>query len=282
MPAGVGEGPVEAYATPEQASDPGPEPGREPAVWHTRFIIALGGAVVVVVGMLLGSAWTTGLRPSTFDQLRADLSSGTVQQWYAAERFESAPLELWRASASTIRGDLESPGEGQFLPPKGDPLGGILLWRTWGEPGWHVASLSGVTSSTSDTYSEPATEDSAALVAELRAAGVPMKPFEFGETTTLDWVQRVGGLLLLAGLVFGAAPRVGTRWFWFWVIINAPLALGAVAYAVMELIGFGRRPDRPLDKRVPGIFGFVGAIALSFVFGVGADLLRERGVPLPM
>ena len=270
MTVGVGDD-VAYAATPEPRTESG---------WHDRFIVAFGGAVVVAIGMMPASAWTTGLRPYTFDQLRSDLDDGTVQQWYAAEHIDQAPLDLRRAPSSTVRGDLEQPVEGEFLPPKGDPLGGILVWRTWGTPGWQVASQSGVEAA-GDSYYEAATEASAALVRELRAADVPMKPFEFSEGTALDWVQGVGAFLLIAGLIMGAAPRVGTRWFWFWVLITVPLALGAVAYAVMELIGLRRRPDPPLKRRLTGLMGSVGSIVASFVVGLVAHWLRGRGVSLP-
>lgn len=271
MTVGVGNG-VAYVATGEQP--------RAETWWHARFLAAFGGAVVVVIGLMLTSGWTTGLRPSTFDQLRSDLKDGSVQQWYVAERFDDAPLDLKRASASGIRGDLDDLGPDQFNPAKGDPLGGILVWRTWGLPGWQVASQSGVASAGS-SYSAAATEESDALVGDLRAAGVAMKPYEFADSGPFDWVYPIGAVLLLGGLIMGTAPRVGTRWFWFWIIIGVPLALGAVVYAVMELIGMRRRPDPPLDKRVSGLKGFVGSLIAGLVVSFAADWLRGRGFSIP-
>lgn len=249
--------------------------------WSDRLVVALGGAVVAVVAVLLASAWQTGLRASTFQQLQSDLADGTVQQWYAAEQLESGPLDLTRAPASGVRGDLEEAGEGVDLPPEGDPLGGILVWRAWGSTGWQAASSSAM-NSVSEDYRESATEESTALVGQLRAAQVPMKPVEFSEGSWEAVAVSLGGLALLAFLVMGPAPRVGTRWFWLWVMLTLPAASGVVAYAVLELVGIRRRPDRPLDRRISGLRGFLGSILVSMVLLAVAHTLRDNGAPLPL
>ena len=271
----------EAREDPATTRDATPEQPRTWAGWSDRLVVALGGAVVAVVAVLLASAWQTGLRASTFEQLQADLADGTVQQWYAAERLESAPLDLTRAPASGVRGDLDEAGEGVYLPPKGDPLGGILVWRTWGGTGWQVASPAG-TAALGDDLRMAATEESTALVGRLRDAQVPMKPIEFSEGSWVTVVVSLGGLALLAFLVVGQSPRVGTRWFWFWVMITLPAASGVVAYAVLELVGIRRRPDRPLDRRINGVRGFLGSIVVSMVLLAVVNTLRDKGVPLPL
>lgn len=272
MTVGVGDD-VASFATTEA-------PARSWNAWQQRLVVAFGGAVIAVVATLLVMSWSTGLRESTFQQLQSDITDGSVQQWYAAERFESGPLDLKQAPTSTVRGDLDEASEGVYLPPNGDPLGGILVWRTWGEPGWHVASESGV-SHAGDEYQAAATEASTALVGQLRAAHVPMKPYEFSDGGWVGGAVNFGGLAILVLLVLGPAPRVGTRWFWFWVLLNGPVALGFVVYAVMELIGIRRRPDPPLAKRLNGVQGFLGMLLLGFVAAAVADTLRSNGVPLP-
>ncbi|MFW5473680.1 hypothetical protein ACOCJ5_10250 [Knoellia sp. CPCC 206450] len=251
------------------------------AGWGERLVVALGGAVVAVVAVLLVSSWQTGLRASSFEQLQADLADGTVQQWYAAEQLESGPLDLTRAPASGVRGDLEEGAEGAYLPPKGEPLGGILVWRTWGGTGWLVASPAG-TAALADDLRMAATEESTALVGQLREAQVPMKPFEFSDGSWVAVVVTFGGLGLFAFLVMGPSPRVGTRWFWLWVMLTLPAASGVLAYAVLELVGIRRRPDRPLDRRISGLRGFLGSILVSMVLLAVAHTLRDNGVPLPL
>ncbi|WP_404385181.1 hypothetical protein LL946_04460 [Knoellia locipacati] len=271
----VGAGDIEAGAVSAEAA------ARTSTPWQQRLVVALGGAVVATVALLLVMAWPTGLRPSTFEQLRADIADGSVHQWYASEQLESGPLDLLSAPSSTVRGDLDEPMEGGFMPPEGDPLGGILVWRTWGSPGWHVAAQTDV-SSVGDDFRETATEESTALVAQLRAAQVPMRPYEFSQGPPLQGYVVAGGLLVLVLLVAGPAPRVGTRWFWFWVLLNSPVALGFVAYAVLELIGIRPRPDPPLRRRLTGVVGFFGALLAGLVLGFGAEFLRSLGIPLPL
>lgn len=278
MTVGVGDD-VAYAATSEQAR---PEMG-----WHARFITAFGGGVVVVVFLLLGSLWSDGLRASTFEDLRGDLRDGSVQEWYAADSLNKGFLDRMEANQSALHGEVVN-GEGEVTSSstsptltEGEPTGGILVWRAWGSNGWQVAASDSDLGSFGEMRTD-ANEASKALVGELREAGVAMRPFDFGATPGLHGLVGFGALLVFASLLFGAAPRVGTRWFWFWLFLNGPLALGFVAYAVSELIGFRRRPDPPLNKRLPGIVGFVGAFLLSLALQLGADFLRARGVPIPL
>ncbi|WP_353951328.1 hypothetical protein V6K52_17070 [Knoellia sp. S7-12] len=277
MTVGVGDD-VAYAATPEQS--------REATGWHSRFIVAFGGAVVVVSILLLGSAWTEGLRGSTFAQLRSDIASGSVQEWYVADSLSQGDFDLMEAHQSQLHseevaenGEVSSSSTSTTGP--GEPTGGILVWRMWGSQGWQVAASDNDPGSFGG-MSVDANEQSKALVAALREAGVSMRPNDFSDNMTLQNFAAFGALLVLAGLLFGAAPRVGTRWFWFWMFLNGPFALGFIAYAAMELIGFRRRPDPPLKKRLPGVVGFVGALVLSFALAAGAEFLRRQGVPLPL
>lgn len=64
--------------------------------------------------------------------------------------------------------------------------------------------------------------------------------------------------------------------------MNGPLLLGFIAYAALELIGFRRLPDPPLNKRLTGLVGLVGAVVLGFLVDLVAGALRSRGVPIPL
>ena len=274
MTVGVGDDVAEYAATPEQP--------RVTTDGRARLLAAFGGAVVVVCVMLLGTAWSEGLRSSTVVELRADIASGWVQEWYVADDLSQGDFDLMEARQAPLEGPAGTGGStGPTTDGTAEPTGGILVWRTWGSPGWKVAA--------SDTglgaFSQMGTganEQSRALVQDLRDAGVSLRPFDFGDQGGLDQVAGLGVLLVLAGLAFGSAPRVGTRWFWLWMFLNAPLALDFIGYAVLELVGIRRRPDPPLDKRLSGLVGFVGALLMGLAFRLGADFLRSRGVPLPM
>ncbi|GEQ12763.1 hypothetical protein KLO01_08100 [Knoellia locipacati] len=249
------------------------------AAWRERLVVAFGGAVVVVVVGLLVMSWSTGLRESSFEQLQTDLQQGSVQQWYAAERLEDGVLGFTQAPMSTVRGDLDEASDGVYLPPEGDPLGGILVWRTWGAQGWRVASESGVSDATGD-YQEAATEVSTALVGQLRVAKVPMRPYEFSEGGWLRGAVALGAVAVLVMLLAGPPPRAGNRWFWFWTF-GLPLGLGFVAYAVVELIGLRRRPDPPMADRLSGQRGFLTSLVIGIVLTLLMSLGRAGGLPLP-
>jgi len=253
---------------------------RPVAAWRERLVVAFGGAVVAVLAGLLVMAWSTGLRESSFEHLQADLEQGSVQQWYAAERLEDGPLGFTKAPMSTVRGDLDETTDGVYLPPEGDPLGGILVWRTWGGSGWNVASESGV-SGAGDQYREAATQVSTALVGQLRAAKVPMKPYEFSEGGWLRGAVILGALAVFVVLLAGPPPRAGNRWFWFWMF-GLPAGLGFVAYAVVELIGLRRRPDPPMAERLSGLRGFVSSFVIGIVLILMVSVARALGVQLPM
>lgn len=275
MGIGVGDG-VQTREVAVEAAPP------LPAEWVARVRAAWGGAVVVVCLLMLGSSWTTGLRPSTPETLRSDIGSGSVTQWYAASSLDKGPLGVARAEQSGTSSGPSDPfvvEDGTGVAPEGYPDGGILVWRTWRESGWSVTGPGGAVSA---QMSAGAAEESTALVRQLREAQVPMKPFAYPDRPPLDWAYAVGGFLLLLGLIVGPATRVGTKWFWFWLLVGTPLGIGAIAYAVTELVGLRRRPDRPASSRLRGLRGFAASVVISLALGVVAELLRSRGVPLPL
>lgn len=248
-----------------------PEVVRESPAWHARFLAAFGGAVVIVWFLVVGAAWQGGLRASDFGTLRNDLSNGTVREWYVAQEFEEGPLGVLRAPVEMVPDDSATV----------DPHGGIIVWRTWGATGWQAAAPIPVHQA-SENFSAIAAEESTALVHQLRSARVPMKPYEWGARSPLDWVYQLGAIVLLGRLIFGPVTRLGTKWFWFWAIVIGPVGLGAIAYAVTELIGFRRRPDVPLTKRWRGGWGFLLAVAVAFLVSGLLSWLRSRGVPIPL
>ena len=260
--------------------------GEQPRVdtgWHTRFVTAFGGAVVAVCLILLGAMWTQGLRAATFDDLRSDISQGGVRQWYVADELVKGDfdrLEARQAPLETTSVTDDGVTSGTTNGSEGDATGGILVWETR-DSRWHVAAADTDIRATGG-FGTSESDESTALVAELRASGAPMRAFEFGDSPTWHNLAAMGGLIVLLTLLSGGPPRVGTRWFWFWVLVNAPLLLGFIAYAVMELIGFRRRPDPPLPKRLTGIVGLVGAVVLAIAVDLVAGGLRSHGVPIPL
>ncbi|WP_156996613.1 hypothetical protein [Knoellia aerolata] len=271
MSIGVGQGPVarEGVATAGAST------------WPARVLAACGGGVVVVCLLMWVAAWSDGLRPSSFERLRSDIAAGSVVQWYAASSLDTGPLDVARAEQAGMSDGVGSQvsEDADVAAPEGYPDGGILVWRTWGQTGWSVA---GPDDAVSPEMSADATGESTALVRQLREAGVAMRPFGHTDSSVLDGVFGLGGVALLGRLVLGPATRVGTKWFWFWLLVGAPLALGAVAYAVTELVGLRRRRGRSPGSRLTGIVGFAGGILLSLAVGVALEVLTSWGVPVPL
>ncbi|MEO7268856.1 MAG: hypothetical protein ABIW49_06590 [Knoellia sp.] len=276
MTVGVGDDVAQA-ATPERERA---EPG-----WRARFITAFGGAVVIVALILIAVSWSQGLRAATFDDLRADISQGSVREWFVADTIAKGDFDRMEARQSTLEEEVvtqdgTTDSNTTSMNGPGEPSGGILVWRTWGDSGWKVAAAESEIRGMGG-FSADASEESKAVVKQLRGAGISMRPYDSFESPTPENLAKIGGLLVLLGLMVGAAPRVGTRWFWFWAMVIGPWFLGFIAYAVMELIGFRRRPDPPLTKRLTGIVGLVGAWVFGVLLALGADFLRQSGVPLP-
>jgi hypothetical protein len=257
---------------------PRPETG-----WQARLVPAFGGAVLAVCLVILGAVWSQGLRAATFEDLRNDLASGGVREWYVADELVKGDFDrLYARQAPWETTEVTDDGvtSGTTTGSDGEASGGLIVWQSRDEV-WHVAAAD-VDLRSSAGYSGSASPQSAELVAALREAGAPMRAFDFGDPPGWHTLAKLGGLVVLLVLVSGAAPRVGTRWFWFWMLLNAPLLLGFVAYAVLELIGIRRRRDPPLGKRLPGLASFVGAPVLSVLVVLGAGYLRQQGVPIPL
>lgn len=93
---------------------------------------------------------------------------------------------------------------------------------------------------------------------------------------------------LMVGALTAQNPRRSTRWFWFF-FFQAPLGLGAVAYAVSELAlrqpGFVMvgEQQRPRGRAWPGLAGFAFAGLASILVGFATRGLRSwlGGVLIP-
>ena len=122
--------------------------------------------------------------------------------------------------------------------------------------------------------------DAADAIALLRAAGIPADAgfgSDFhGRGDRAAQLALALGAVALALIVLGPRPGRGTRWFWFW-LLWAPLALGVLAYAVVELVRPGR-PRRPEvgRRRHSGLLGvlvtWLGGALLAMVLSDLADL----------
>ena len=118
----------------------------------------------------------------------------------------------------------------------------------------------------------PATADGNEYAGPAAAAlAERLDPQTLGNVT--PWSPLLAGFALILGFTFlgvliaGPAPVLGTRWFWFWVVVITPYALGLLFWVLRD------RPWAPAElpagkERDGGVLGVVAGLLSSFVITV--------------
>ena len=231
--------------SPQRASD-APEDARSR---HHRSDRVLGLLVVLLWVAWLAVTLTTRTVEVDAAHLEADLAAGRVVAYQPADGVEEDQDIGWVRST-----DVRPAEEGEATA--------VAYWvdRPLLRPVVAVTPSAEVT------------------MARLAAAGVP-------EASSVEdparlwsgpqtWGPGLSFLLVgcvLAGLAVGAGPVWGSRWFWLFLLL-LPLGLGALAYAVVELVRPGSRVPR---ERMSGIKGLglavLGSLAVAGLLGVAAS-----------
>lgn len=174
-------------------------------------------------------------RPATGNDLAAAVSSGSVTGWSFVGTSNGEPA--MGSSAWQLGADRRDPV---------DPSGAAyVLWRS-SDQRRHLTDVDAV-SVTVANGNEKGRAVQAWLTDQLvrdQALYGQRDPRVPGNVENL---LRAGLVLVaLAGIVGGVQPRVGTRWFWFW-LMGATAGLGFAAYAVVEGLRGGERkqPRKP-------------------------------------
>jgi len=223
---------------------------------------AVTAALLVLIHM--GSSWWSAPRAGTVAELEADLAARAV-------------TSAQRASASS----------GIGTPRHRDPLSiaederyaSLLAWTTSSQRVRFVAADDAVTpqdpsDASMTTGARPRTE---ALEGRLAAAGVPSR-LAPGLAQQMPWTGTAVYLLLLGGLL-AAAPRRGTRFFWFMFALSSPGQVGVLAWLASERPwrpGAGPDPARPPEgtpppraRRWSGLAGWaLGVVASLLLLGL--------------
>ena len=229
--------------------------------------------------------WWTAPRPSHVEQARADLTAGRV---VAYEWGDSWDTDVGWAGVMAVS-ELQSNGT----------YGPLFAWRT---PDWRVHYVDVAADGTSTVLAGTvdATQFSDAFTASLAEAVQAAGGEELQASVGTPFALRLltGPLLTAAFLVLllaGPAPRIGTRWFWFWVATLAPLGLGLLTWLIREHPrpaepDLEARPDAPVmwpgrETRLRGPLGFgaglVAAFAGSFLLHLVSGVTGEWLVPIP-
>ncbi|MFI5938282.1 hypothetical protein [Actinoplanes sp. NPDC051494] len=235
---------------------------------------ALRVALAVTWLVAAGAAWWTMPREATYEQAVADVAAHGVIGYRWGDSWHDGGAGRWFEPV-----DLESSGL----------TGPLFVWHTgdgrirWADTG-RFDRVTAVGTTDEQSYSGPA---AAALARDLRAAGI-----EEGDIGTAPgtWAGVAGSALLVLALGFlvaGPAPVLGTRWYWFWLIIGPSFGLGMLFWLWRDRPWApDPRPAAPEPaKRDRGLLGFGTALAASFVVSVlvlGLNwLLGDRWVPMP-
>jgi hypothetical protein len=284
-------------ATPGASATAGPvrEPGRAGRL-ATALPIAIGGALVMLWLLTAGSGWSSGILPSTMTQLARDTQDHAVVAYFVTDQLEdrhgffstASPAGLGPVDdtgtgtnpAGDPNGTTTTPSSGpDGIPPAAQLRGGIVVWKTFGGQ-WQAAASGYPIDSGIGSANVPASAESRSAAQALDAAGVRRLVWS-DEVGGLPWAPGLLGFVTLLFVVFGPTPRTGTRWFWFWVM-QAPLGVGMLAYAVDERIGLGARMDRPLAQRRRGPLGVALLIGGGLLYGALVSWFRSRGWAWPL
>ena len=217
----------------------------------------LGGALVAGWVLWLVAVWLTQPRVTSQASLTDELERGQVSAYRVVTVDEDRAgmqspyrLDLYPAS-DAADGALDGADDGRPVT--------VAYWVDAPVATLRVVDTNGLSS-----------DAPAAMVARLRAAGVPEA--DRSRLVGLPGPQQVhnaGSLLLVLStlvVVLGPRPRRGTRWFWFWVT-GGPLSVGVPLFAVLELLR--PRYEAPGTVPPPGVAGrWSGLLG----FGVGAAL----------
>lgn len=211
--------------------------------------------ILIVWCWLVVLVWLAWIAPraASARQLSSDLGSGTVTGWtFTGTEPRAVAADGWLG--------LQDLG----AHPTTAANGAYVVWTTsdgrnhWTSYADVIAAQGGLpadgAASTGDAIGKWVEGQWA--ITHPNAAVTPAPPHF---PNLLRLIAFLGWFIALCGICGGDRPRVGTRWFWFW-ISHVTLGAGAIAYAVVECL---RDPRDQGDRRLPGVAGFIAGIAAA-------------------
>ncbi|MEV0715071.1 hypothetical protein [Asanoa sp. NPDC050611] len=218
--------------------------------------VRVGLALLWVVWAV--AAWWTAPRAATLDEARSDAAAGRIVAHQWTDSFGVAD-NLWFAR---LRFSMSTDGPGQ-----------VLVWRTGFGRVHHTLIPDVVTEPGlgGDVVADPDPLH-AALPDSQRGTVLPYFP---------PVLAVVIALICLAILIQGPAPKLGTRWFWFF-LGGLPFGLGVLLWLRVERPW--AEPEDPAPDRKTGQpkrYGGLTGLGLTILGGIVISLLVAllRGLP---
>ncbi|BFU44682.1 hypothetical protein [Krasilnikovia sp. MM14-A1004] len=229
-------------------------------------------AVVVALWLVAAAtAWWTAPRQQSYADARADVDARQIAAYQWGDHWDGNNTRRWFGAAS--------------LQSSGKP-GPLFAWRTPGGR-WHWADTTEFGEVTVTDAEDAKNYDgpgAAALAKDLRDAGLENELGDVAPPQLVAGIEIVLGVLFLGVLVFGPAPRRGTRWYWFWLVSFAPYGLGMLFWMFRDhpwsqsvaVPGEGRQRDSGFRGLLVGI---VAAFVIGLVVLALQSVLGDRWVP---
>ncbi|GIF65965.1 hypothetical protein Ais01nite_40000 [Asanoa ishikariensis] len=240
----------------------------------SRVFPVLRLALVGLWVVWAAAAWWVAPRAATFERAEADAAADRVVSYQWADSFGDANGSLlwFTAVPFTYSGDaapqvfIWRTGFGRVhyaQVPAGDPRSGYSLDGVPTEPGQLQPIQPG---SDFSVVSPPTRSDDLARLLPTDRQGNPVPYFPPVLATIL-------ALLCLAILIQGPAPKLGTRWFWFF-LGGLPFGLGMLLWLRVErpwAEPVSPAPDKKTGqpKRYSGLTG----LGLMFLTGIVISIL---------
>ncbi|GIF53405.1 hypothetical protein DFJ67_1131 [Asanoa ferruginea] len=200
------------------------------------------------------TAWWTAPRTATIDQARADAAAGRVVAFEFASSFDDADtVSIWF-----------TPVEVTSTSQMADS---VLVWRT-GFGRVHYTQVTSIDPSGTGGWTE----------FEMLLPSFPANAEGTSIPPLAPVLATIIALISLLILVWGPAPGLGTRWFWFW-LGGIPFGLGVLLWLRAERPWAEPEPPAPdrktgQPKRYDGLTGLLLMILCGIVLSLLVALLR--------
>ncbi|MBD8062344.1 hypothetical protein [Oceanitalea stevensii] len=187
------------------------------------LVVRVAAAISIVVGWV--ALYQTPAH-RTVDDLLAALDAGEVTQ-VTVERPETAGI-----------------GSGSYP----------VRWEGEGRPGYAYYDYS--------TETGPRVDEGAEIIRAAESSGARVEVMGYNPIGGTTWnLHGIGALVALFLLVGGRAPRLATRWAWFWLLWSVPPA--ALVFVLVEPVPLWRSGALPATRRLTGGWAFLLALMLG-------------------